>query len=693
MPHFPYKSYCWAVGTTSFRTVNFNVQIERQLALLDEFWALPENKNTTWESNNAVQSKFYRFMQEKAFVDGNAPRPEKDARQITSGLVDIGLINDERRLSAAGKALLRISENGDFSSDNLLQISADSFIYLKQLLKMSCRIDDDIVRPYAAMAYVLLQLGQLSDAEFTYLLPLCTTMENTERIVSAIRNLRRGVGSRAIQCETCSTASRESQDSMRFQRSRSAYVSRNCYIDEIIVSRLMEMENYTAARDYFLSAGPVSESTIMEIGMNRKSRNYDKPYYPFYKTLHNIVFERDGAAMDTLYEQSMKINIGKWWRQYLFNTSSIKTIKRQGLSAFNENIPLLHAKTESEFRRLFFELLHLFKAKATLADYADLNKRYFKTTDSVLFVDGTVKFDVLPHCWLHGHDKDLLGMAFETTDNLAADVDLSDIADFLTIDEQRLHENLKELYDIVAATADDVRKVIHGERYDRFNALIDERFDHATLIDLLCKFEQREDKAIREMLTNNADIPTMFEYVLGIAWYVISDRRGDILSYMNLSLEADLLPRSHATGGSADIEYLYEETPNYPAHCLLLEVTLAESSNQRRMEMEPVSRHLGEYILRTGSANAYCVFISTFLHPSVVGDFRSWKSRAYYGRDYASTDVGLKILPLAAAEIQTILENKITYDRLYSIFEAAYHSDEPVPTWYKRKIVEAMPME
>ena len=45
MPNvIPYKSFCWSLGTTSFRTKNFNKTIEEQLSLLDEFWKLEEIK-------------------------------------------------------------------------------------------------------------------------------------------------------------------------------------------------------------------------------------------------------------------------------------------------------------------------------------------------------------------------------------------------------------------------------------------------------------------------------------------------------------------------------------------------------------------------------------------------------------------------------------------------------------------------
>lgn len=43
--NIPYKSFCWGLGTTSFRTKNFNKTIEDQLSLLDEFWNTDDNSN------------------------------------------------------------------------------------------------------------------------------------------------------------------------------------------------------------------------------------------------------------------------------------------------------------------------------------------------------------------------------------------------------------------------------------------------------------------------------------------------------------------------------------------------------------------------------------------------------------------------------------------------------------------------
>ena len=84
MPTIPYKSFCWSLGTTSFRTKDFNKTIEEQLMLLDGFWALPENSNDSWNGNNELQTRYYDYMHANGFVEGDAKNKPKDAREKTS---------------------------------------------------------------------------------------------------------------------------------------------------------------------------------------------------------------------------------------------------------------------------------------------------------------------------------------------------------------------------------------------------------------------------------------------------------------------------------------------------------------------------------------------------------------------------------------------------------------------------------
>ncbi|MDR0823100.1 MAG: AlwI family type II restriction endonuclease, partial [Endomicrobium sp.] len=233
----------------------------------------------------------------------------------------------------------------------------------------------------------------------------------------------------------------------------------------------------------------------------------------------------------------------------------------------------------------------------------------------------------------------------------------------------------------------DLSKKIDDDRTARFQALIKHKFSDRVLIALLDLFESRkDDEQINNFVTDNADIPTIFEYILGIIWYKISENKGSILDFMKLSLDANLLPKSHAVGGGADIIYMYDKTKDYPQHTVLLEATLTNKTNQRRAEMEPVSRHLGEYLLAHKNDNSYCVFLTNYLDLNVISDFRGRKEYTYYSADGQSFIKGMKIIPLQVSDIKNILVNNIIYKHLYLIFDNAYHSQKEIRFWYQETI-------
>ena len=649
-----FKSYCWSIGTTSYRTDNFNLSIEKQLQLLKQFRELEENKNKEWNGNNEFQAEYYNFLKENGFLKGEAARPDKDAREKTSGLRDIGLLDDERNITESGLELLKIASLNDFSSDNFLEISKDSYLYFKQMLKTSNFIEGKEVRPFVVFLYLINELEYLTNDEFTYLLPLCIDEHTTKDIISSIKRHRK-------------------VEQKQF--------------DDIILSVLMEKDNYKQALN-LLKTEQISEELICNVGINRKSAMYDKPYYKLYTILKKIVFSKDNLALE-LYEATKKLTnskVGGAWRKHFFNSNARSVIAREGLSVLN-TVPIFHATSEKTFNEEFFKIMHIFKAKATLSDYFDLNRRYFKITDIVLFEDNKVKLDVLPECYIDMISDRLLDIAFCKTELLQKNAPLKAIATFFDIDIYELYKRLGQALGTSISNKEMARKVIKDERYERFNKLIDDKFDKDTLINLFNAFERRNDDEIRNMVTDNADIPTIFEYVLGVAWYIVSERKGDVLEYMNLSLEADLLPKTHAGGGEADIVWKYDKTEVYPKHTLLIEATLADGSNQRRMEMEPVSRHLGDYCLAHPEDEAYCVFITTYLNNNVISDFRARKYMEYYNNagEYIK---GMKILPIETKELKTLLKFDVKYPQIYKMFDTAYHSEGAPKEWYENNIVK-----
>ncbi len=646
-----YKKFCWSLGTTSFRTKNFNQTIEEQLALLDEFWKLPENQNESWHSNPELQSRYYDFLHDRQFVEGDAKNKPKDAREKTSGLVDIGLIDEARRLSEAGEALLALSRHHDFSSDNQLQIDKDSFIYLKQLLKTSDETENGDVRPFLVLLHLLDQFEYLTLDEYTYVLPLCIGKEETEEIISGIQKLRAGKIS----------------------------------VDEIILHRLMGMQNYREALEAFLQH-KATKDFICEIGLNRKSRKYDASYYDLYVAMREAFVKKNAKGVLAVYAATKKIKIGVRWREYLFDTTSEAAIRNEPFAHIRDTV-FQKVRNEKELKEEFFKIMHLFKAKATLADYLDLNRRYIKTTNVVLFEDDIVKLDILPKYFFKAVAKNLYAEAYTKSPALYRNCDMAEISPCLVVSDAVIFKGISDELGLAVSDTQLARKALSDARYQRLQHIIDTKFTDSHLLYLLDCFEKRKDKEIREIVTDNADIPTIFEYVLGILWYKVSENRGNILDYMKLSLDADLLPKTHAAGGEADIVYEYEKTKWYPAHCLLIEATLADNTNQRRMESEPVSRHLGNHLLRTGNGKSYCVFVSTKLHINVISDFRGKKTGFYYDAQDPSRYVeGMKIIPLETEELKKIVRAGKRYKELYAFFEKAFCSDLPPREWYDNEI-------
>ena len=648
----PYQSFCWVIGTTSFRTAKLNLKIEAQLLLLDEFYN-EIIKESSWNWNNELQEKYYDFMKDRAFLTGEAKRKDKDAREKTSGLVDIGLITEDRLITDAGRELLKITSSGDFETNNVFNINGDSFIYLKQLLKTSIDVSGSIVRPYIAVVKCLMELEFLSYDEFTYFVPLIRDDKSAKQIISDIKLYREG----------------------------------KIFPEEIIHKRLMQMENYKLAQEEFI-ASDVDENLICLVGMNRKSRNYDKPYYKLYENLKKVFLDGENIY-ESLLNSAKNINQkpGTLWRSLLFKTTNIGVIRKNGKSSIYEQCPFINCRNETELKEVFFKYLHVFKAMATLFDYFDLNRRYFNITDTLIFEDRMIKLDMIPKYYFKEIIDVLYTETFSKDNKLRANASLETISEAFKLDISKVYVALSKDLGISIKSPEQAATYVNDERYRRFNTLIDKKFNDSVLVELLNCFETRNDKRIEEIVTDEATIPTIFEYILGIIWYKVSERQGNILDFMKLSLEANLLPKTHASGGYADIIYKYEACTSYPKHSLLLEATLADGTNQRRMEMEPVSRHLGDYRIRFNNPFDYSLFVSTHLDKNVISDFR-YRKIIPYTRD-EETITGMKIISIDTNSLKKIIKNKVKYKHLYAVFNKYHEMPLETEDWHNGMIKEA----
>lgn len=651
-----FQSYCWSLGTTSFRVKDLNFKIERQLQILKELWN--ENPEINWNGNDVIQEEYYNKMIEKGFITGEANNKAKDARQKTSGLVQIGVIDDNRRISKIGQKIVDIVEQDDFKGDNIFNINKDSYIYLKQLLKLQVTDNGINVKPFAVLLYFLAELKYLSKDEFTYILPLATNQEYTELMLENIKILR------------------ESKKT----------------IEEIIQSKMWNMLNYKSAIKFIKENGINNIEEFSIIDMGRKGTKYIEPMYKFFNDLYEISQrEFDEEALDTIIafvkEQTKKNSkVAKYWKNYL--KYSPRMLTEEYLEEIRE-IPLFNFKDKKEYAIEFFKVMHTVKWKATLEDYADLNKRYISLSDIVIFDDNKIELDIFPKYFFLNISKEIVNTPIlskeEYNNFILEDIEFNKIYDCLDINVDDVIVQIQADYPDRVVSRNSIKTFIEDEKLRRFNELIDSKFKEDQLVELFKDIERNDRNAINEYADWNSDIPTIFEYILGITWYRFSNRSGNILEYMKLSLDANLLPKTHAAGGTADIVYEYSKAREYPEHKVLLEATLTESTSQRKNEMEPVSRHLMREIQENDNDSTYAVFVANILQEEVLSDFRSRKKYQFRGKESVKT--GLKIISLSIQDIIKLINVKVQYSKLYEIFEVAYKDTEINDLeWYEKMI-------
>lgn len=655
--NIPFQSYSWVLGTTSFRVAKMNLRIEQQLILLERLAKSLADAGHKWRwiGNNELQEQFYNLMQREGALTGHAPRPAKDARQKTSGLLDLGLVNDNREITPAGRELLEHAERGDFYDDNYFLISADSFVYLKQLLKTTLTVTDaKPVRPYFVLAHLLNRFDYLSFEEFETIMPLVVDSASLKLLEEKLESLR--------QAKTT--------------------------IDDVVFEAIMTKDNYKDAYALWME-NPVDLPLIKTVGFNRKSRGYDQAYLDTYTQLKRVFLEGRQSKTDVLelFNRLNKIS-GKpkqLWRARIFGKTTTRKVSNEGAAAFSPSNPFSGVGSEHELKKLFFKYLHLHKVRANLGEYFDLNRRYFKLTDTILFKDSEVRFDTIPKAFFSIVGESLVDEMFVKSPDLEESVPLAAISPNFDIPQHKLLRVLSTEYGVELTSLGVAREFVDQERYDRLHELLDTRFTTPVMIELLDCFQKRNDNRIAEIVTKEATPSTILEYILALIFYEFSGRSGRVLDFMKLTLEADLMPRTHAQGGGADVVFEFEKSNVYPAHSMLIEATLADGTTIRRMEMEPVSRHLGNHIFASGNELDYCVFVAPVIDANVANDFRSRKESGFWDQD-GEHSVPLKIIPLDIEQVRRLVERGSSYSDLYNKFETAYQSEETRPGPWRHEI-------
>ncbi len=608
-------------GNTSLRVKNLLYNFETQLLLFEELFA-NVHKEDIWANDSKLQIKYLELLEQNNLLESKNKTTHlgtKDARVKSAPLEDYKLINrKEKLITKEGYVLLNLIKNQSYKINNDF-LQIDLISLL--FLKTTLCIDNEAL--FLKYLEIFKAFNGSLDIEIFKLLPLVNNFKNTELFIQTFKN--------------------KSLFSTLFKQD-STY-------KENLKLFLKDLNNNIFKTDYFKTAK--GEKTALAI-----IKTLQEVFLPFRNS-------KDLKILEKLISSNDYLEFKKLYLPHLSRQSKKQEKLKELVDFCNGNL--------NEFGTNFFEFIFKARIQANLNDYLDLNRRYLNLTGIFEFQHDKVELDTIFKIILkHSKHKEILEKIAQNS------VSQSLLGEYF--DDEEFKKYFKELGIV---KPQDIKNYKFKQDQEKLKNLLQSKFTKENIIKILKLFEERKNDAkILEKTTTEANIPTIFEYIIAIAWHYIDDNKIERIFEANLSLDSSLLPKSHAVGGNADFVYTYDN------HKLMIEVTLSEKTNQRRAEMESVSRHLGNLLLSLDADTqnqSYAIFIAPYLDKNVLNDFRS-RIHCYFENDKAYIK-GMKILPLNTNDLVKILQSNLNYQSLLPKFQKALKSDEKWGSkWYKQEV-------
>ena len=251
---------------------------------------------------------------------------------------------------------------------------------------------------------------------------------------------------------------------------------------------------------------------------------------------------------------------------------------------------------------------------------------------------------------------------------------LSQILEYYEEETKQVEDNIQK--EFPGATIEEIPVIVADKRRKEFAEFIDKNYPAEKVKEILGLFSNRSnDKLIKDIVSPDATVPTIYEYVVGIAWYYFSGKRVDILSSYNLTLSANFEPLVHAGGGQGDI-VIYEADK-----VIMLEATLMNASSQKRGEWEPVLRHSINLKVEEETANTGREVTSFFIADSFdYNTINIWKAVAAVplqsSNDKDKFTDNVVIMPVNTDELSSLIDKSSEYDEIISKVHKLFEVDK-----------------
>ncbi len=584
---------------------------------------------------------------------------ESRARHYSSNLVKLGFINSNRKITPAGLMFLDKNLIKD-KFESILPLTNTNISLIRQLMKLRIYSKNQnghrrFYSPFLFAIYILLKKNQISITDFRFLVQSTSPYSNkspNQLIEEYFNN------------------------------------SSDLPIDSIYPSQIMPSER-------------LSFPLFEELFTNNKSGKAVEEYWKFYNLLYDFKINKDNRSylnLLTLFKNSNleeKLKKAFGFGKPIFDFGEHKYFTDQDFFlSLNKNNELLNSRLDF-FNTLLYKRFLKSKYFDMAIEYSDTTKRIFSASGIFKFEKGICKLaykELLSEIFAHNYlENNIFGssteadyMNYEGNNELTYYAKVHAISEIMEIDKFKTEIVINQIESNFGASISNVTKLIRDNTNLDFIGHINQKYPKNKVLELLKLFEDRSnDYLLKEYVNPEATVPTIYEYLVAIAWFYLSEKKINLFDSLNLTLNADFEPVLHASGGDGDIVVREEN------RVTMLEVTLMGRSSQGRAEMEPVLRHSNNLKVKYPNLETMTFFIACELDLNTVNIWRNILSQEQIATLNSTVVNGTMIMSLTNNEICKFIESNITSNQIIETTRMAFLNGKPENGW-RDKIVNSL---
>jgi len=665
------------MGDTSMRVSQVVDVYKVALEHIDNFM----RDGKTWRRNTANQEEFYRTLLKRIVQieeeDGielfrdfkrhrNYALPTSDkvglrGRTLTNGLIKTGLIDSNRNMSEVGSKYLNNTLTEADPLEKALGLQPDNLLYLRQFLKLRIysHADNHYFYNFRFAIKFLSEYSNIPQNDFLKILLSVKPNQSLNEIQEIINNYEP-----------------VSNNNKTFDE----------FYKDNFTSLLRSEEELSTTKDMFLNNDFTDENFIKHFS-NSKSSETSLLYKKFVLYLIKLTDEQSEEAFEEIKSLSRNDRIKK-----AFSSGKIpfKFSKNESIRHFLENNNQNPLLSEDHYQ-IYLEFVFS-KHNDLIREYSDMCRRTFQITGLISFDNGLVN---LSNKLIIETLLDLLDDKFVITgeENYSDYENEPDSVWFKDITTMQILNVSNELFDQLIISIgkqfgitdfNSIAIEINNKHEEDYRNFVDTHFPKDKVIEILNYITVRNDERVFELVTDNATIPTIYEYILTIAWYHLSEIKNFKLhETFQVTLDGNKLPLSHRGGGAGDIEIITDE------YTLLIEATLMDKHAQKRGELEPVIRHSINFNLEYSQNNPQSIFIANELDENVLNIFRASQFVEMSGTSQDGKVQGLNIFAFTTKEVIQLLQfEKKDTEIIQTINDHLDTSPTSIASGWREKIIE-----